>query len=253
MESNKRGAMPAARWQGMLKSMRVCQDEEGREKLLAELLTPGGTQPRVLSFINAHGANLIWENDNFSQAIHSSDLLLRDGIGMKILMKLAKRDPGLNMNGTDFIPLLLERWPASRSVAIYGTEEPWLSRGAEGVRRLGFEYVTTDHGFHPDEAYVTRAQADAPDLIILAMGMPKQERVAALLKERLAGRGTLIINGGAVIDFLAARFPRAPTWVRAIGLEWLFRLLREPRRLWQRYVVGNTKFLVRSIISMNRR
>jgi exopolysaccharide biosynthesis WecB/TagA/CpsF family protein len=252
MESYKKSTMPAERWQRMLKSMRVCRDEADNENLLVELLTPGGTQPKILSFINAHGANLIWENDNFSQAIHASDLLLRDGIGMKILMKLAKREPGRNMNGTDFIPLLIERWPPSRSIAVYGTEEPWLSRGAEWIRRHGCVHLTTDHGFHPDEAYVARAQADAPELIILAMGMPKQERVAALLKERLAGHGTLIVNGGAVIDFLAARFPRAPAWVRAIGIEWLFRLLREPRRLWKRYVVGNVKFIFRSFISMHR-
>lgn len=252
MENDKSRTVPSVRWQRMLNSMRICRDEADSEKLLAELLTPGGSHPRILSFINAHGANLIWERDNFSQAIHASDLLLRDGIGMKILMKLTKRDPGLNMNGTDFIPLLIERWHPSRAIAVYGTEEPWLSQGAEWIRRHGCERLTTDHGFHPDEAYVARAQADAPDLIILAMGMPKQERVAALLKERLAGQGTLIVNGGAVIDFLAARFPRAPAWVRAIGIEWLFRLLREPRRLWKRYVVGNVKFLVRSFILMRR-
>jgi len=81
--------------------------------------------------------------------------------------------------------------------------------------------------------------------VVLGMGMPKQETVAQQLRAAVSGP-ILIINGGAVLDFLADRFQRAPPLLRSLGLEWLFRLLLEPRRLWRRYIVGNIVFLARA-------
>jgi len=78
--------------------------------------------------------------------------------------------------------------------------------------------------------------------ILLAMGMPRQEEVAVELKRALDHR-VLIINGGAIVDFLAGRFARAPTLVQRLGFEWAFRLAQEPRRLFRRYLVTNSRFL----------
>jgi len=80
-------------------------------------------------------------------------------------------------------------------------------------------------------------------LIVLAMGMPKQERIAIGLRQADIGPA-LILCGGAIVDFAAGRFPRAPLWMRSAGLEWLFRLAREPRRLFRRYVIGIPIFLI---------
>src|SRR5690606_40821841 len=74
-------------------------------------------------------------------------------------------------------------------------------------------------------------------IIVLAMGMPKQEQVAVQLRDAL-NTPALLICGGAILDFAAERFPRAPLWMRRFGLEWLFRLLLEPRRLFKRYALG---------------
>jgi hypothetical protein len=76
------------------------------------------------------------------------------------------------------------------------------------------------------------------------MGMPKQERVALLLRDALA-HPCVIVAGGAILDFLAGRFPRAPRALRRVGLEWLYRLAFEPRRLASRYLLGNAAFLWR--------
>jgi hypothetical protein len=77
------------------------------------------------------------------------------------------------------------------------------------------------------------------------MGMPRQEEVAIALRAAL-GFPCLIVCGGAIIDFLGGKVPRAPVWMRRCGLEWAFRLGREPRRLWNRYVHGNPRFLKRA-------
>jgi UDP-N-acetyl-D-mannosaminuronic acid transferase (WecB/TagA/CpsF family) len=69
--------------------------------------------------------------------------------------------------------------------------------------------------------------------------------LSALLARQLPGP-LLIVNGGAILDFMAHRFKRAPRVLRRLGLEWLFRLLLEPARLWRRYLLGNLVFLWRA-------
>jgi N-acetylglucosaminyldiphosphoundecaprenol N-acetyl-beta-D-mannosaminyltransferase len=83
-------------------------------------------------------------------------------------------------------------------------------------------------------------------VIVLGMGMPRQEEVAAVLRSAL-GYPCLIICGGAIIDFLGGKTSRAPGWMRAFGLEWLYRLGLEPKRLFRRYVLGNPLFIARAL------
>ena len=78
------------------------------------------------------------------------------------------------------------------------------------------------------------------DVIWLSLGTPKQDLVAARLAQQRRG---WIVGIGAAFDFVAGTVPEAPTWLRRIGLEWLYRLAREPRRLWRRYLYGNSRFL----------
>lgn len=238
---------PVFRWSQLLENLDVFQDVDEQSQLLGNLAGGTGEGPRVLSFVNAHAANLIWEDATFWDNIRRSDVIVRDGIGMKLLMRLCGAEPGLNLNGTDLIPSLLDRMDRSQRIALYGTDEPWLGRGVKAIQNMGFTVVSHANGFLPDHLYVERVQMEQPQVVVLGMGMPKQERVALLLREALAGRNVLVINGGAVIDFLAGRFPRAPRWMRMFGLEWVYRLVREPRRLWRRYVVGNVRFLVRTV------
>ncbi|WP_175484722.1 WecB/TagA/CpsF family glycosyltransferase [Palleronia marisminoris] len=174
-----------------------------------------------------------------------ADVLLRDGKGMDFLMRRAGVPSGMNMNGTDLIPQILRRAKGS-PVAIYGTADPWLSTAKETLEREGHDIVDHRDGFCADADYVALAKDSPARIIVLAMGMPKQERVAAMIREVRADRPCTIICGGAIVDFIAGRHPRAPLWMRERGLEWAFRLGREPRRLFSRYVIGNVQFLLRA-------
>lgn len=80
----------------------------------------------------------------------------------------------------------------------------------------------------------------APDIVWIGMGTPKQD-LAAVELARLSGRPC--VGVGAAFDFVAGTAREAPTFIRRAGLEWLFRLLSEPRRLWRRYLIGNVRFL----------
>jgi exopolysaccharide biosynthesis WecB/TagA/CpsF family protein len=201
----------------------------------------------VVSFVNAHAVNVACENPAFLASLLRADLLLRDGLGVQILMRAVDRKPGLNMNGTDLIPRILA---ASRSkpIALYGSTAEAAEGAAAAVRNMGAVSVTHCDGFQTLDCYLERVKADRPRVVVLGMGMPKQELVADAILKACAGP-ILILNGGAILDFMSGRFKRAPVAVRRIGMEWLFRLALEPRRLWRRYLVGNVVFLVRASLA----
>lgn len=211
-----------------------------------------GEGPFTVSFVNAHAMNLAAENAEFWADVKSSNLVLRDGIGIAMLLRLLGKNPGLNMNGTDYIPKLINEG-IRRGFRFYllGTEAPYNAMAADLVRNLGGDVVWVDHGFHPDDYYKQTLDGVLSDhaLIILAMGMPKQERIATLIGNAYAERREriAIINGGAILDFLGGKVNRAPIWIRQIHCEWLYRLMVEPKRLFRRYVIGNIIFLWRSL------
>jgi N-acetylglucosaminyldiphosphoundecaprenol N-acetyl-beta-D-mannosaminyltransferase len=241
------------RWSLLLEKIERVQGPAEGQALLAELSHPRA--PSVLAFANAHAMNSMAVSAPFFEAMHSADRVLRDGSGMATLFKLLRMEPGLNLNGTDLIPRLIRAFDG-RSIALFGTREPWLEKAWQRVQQdlAPHSMVLRANGFLDAEAYAALAAEHTPALIVLGMGMPRQEEVAAGLRAVL-DYPCLIVCGGAIIDFLGGKTPRAPLWIRRAGLEWVFRLALEPRRLFQRYVIGNPLFLTRALrlASVNRR
>jgi exopolysaccharide biosynthesis WecB/TagA/CpsF family protein len=232
------------RWRALVDKLRVVGDPDDEQRLVESLSKPESAT--VLGFVNAHAMNLAAGNVDYYQTLAAADVLLRDGSGMAILFRRRGLVPGLNMNGTDFIPKLLEAY-RGRRVAFWGTQEPFLANAVRhSEERFGVQVVSAQHGFAELEAYTALAQQLRPELIVLSMGMPKQEQLAARIAA--SGMPCLMVCGGAIVDFLGGKFRRAPQWIRRLGCEWLFRLMIEPRRLFQRYVVGNPLFLLRTLI-----
>ena len=233
------------RWNCLVRKIELVETAAQEQQLVARLGRPD--RPLVLAFANAHAMNSLAHSTLFFDALHSADTVLRDGAGMATLFKLLHRRPGLNLNGTDLIPRLVRQFDG-RSIAFFGTKEPYLQRAVQvGQRELAprSRFISA-HGFHDTGVYSALALLHEPALIILGMGMPRQEEVAAALRSGLR-HPCLIVCGGAIVDFLGGKTPRAPQWMRQKGLEWVFRLVMEPRRLFQRYVVGNPLFLSRAL------
>ena len=228
----------------ILKSIESVNDGAAEDALVSKMKS--ATAPTVLSFVNAHAINLAWSNSNLQNAFLKSDFILRDGIGVEIVMPWFQMEPGRNMCGTDFIPKLINEF-RGRTVAIFGTQEPWLSNAVRIITEDGGNIVCTSDGFQETDHYLALAADHKPELIVLAMGMPKQELLSAQLKETLT-TPTLIVNGGAVIDFIGGKVSRAPEIVRRAKLEWAYRLVLEPKRLFERYVIGNPLFLSRCAV-----
>lgn len=233
------------RWEELVKGIVRVQSARGERQLLDWLARPG--EPRILAFVNAHAMNAAAVSRPFFNALTAADLLLRDGIGMAILLRLLNQPPGLNLNGTDLIPKIIAHFEDG-TIALFGTQDPYLARAqalvasriAPGARCIAA------HGFLDTESYVRLAAAHRPAVIVLGMGMPRQEEVAVALRAAI-GFSCLIVCGGAIIDFLGNKTSRAPGWLRRAGLEWLFRLALEPRRLFRRYVIGNPLFIARAL------
>jgi len=219
------------------------------DRLLNEMMC---ARNYVVSFVNAHAMNLACRKAEFFHALRSADLLLRDGAGTQILLKAVGKDPGLNMNGTDFIPKMILA-NKHQPIVLFGSTAQTAAAAAAWLEHNGVQQVTHCDGFRPPEYYLQMLRAQQPRIVILGMGMPKQELLSAMLAEQLPGP-LLIVNGGAILDFMARRFKRAPKLMRKLGLEWLYRLLLEPSRLWRRYLLGNFIFLWRTgLIMLNRR
>lgn len=199
-----------------------------------------GTQ--FLMFLNAHGVNLARDNDGFRRALLNSDFLLRDGVGLGLAFRFLKMAKTENLNGTDLIPKVLARHK-NQKIAVWGSSQEALEKLGVKLRDQGYEnIVSLLHGFSEDAFYVDAFQTVKPDIVILCMGMPRQELLSQKLS--LPGHDCLIISAGGWANFHSGHIKRAHVIVRTLRLEWLYRLMLEPRRLGRRYTIDTAAYFL---------
>ncbi|WP_427977116.1 WecB/TagA/CpsF family glycosyltransferase [Agarivorans sp.] len=238
-ECQRRDAQPVFRQ--LLKALTLFEQPNDALNEITQRLNLHGKVS--VSFANAHAFNMACKDRHFLRSLLHSDLLLRDGIGVKLLCRSQHQAAGANLNGTDFIPLLLKQVFAGQSIALLGTSDEALAKARPHIENLGLKPVLLLNGFLSTEHYLHALAQTQPQLVLLAMGMPKQEYLSVAISQRFATMS--VINGGAIVDFMAGEVSRAPLWLRQLGMEWTYRLYREPKRLFKRYVWGNTTFMSR--------
>ena len=198
-------------------------------------------------------------DDAFRAAYRDVSLSLVDGMPVLWASRLLGRALPEKVSGSDLVPRLAER-AASRGWRVYllgGADgsAALAARGLEarGVRVAGFSAPRVRVSASPDDhAEIADAIAKTdPDLVLVGLGAPKQELFATAVRDRL--RPAVLLGVGASIDFLAGAVPRAPTWISQSGLEWLYRLGREPRRLWRRYLLRDPQFFAVILRQLTRR
>lgn len=200
----------------------------------------------TIGFLNAHAVNLAYRDVDFRRSLSNLDYLLRDGVGIELAMKVKGIPPGKNHNGTDYIPKFLRTCHGSRLVML-GSTDDILTDARHLIEKTclvrvvgvlnGFDYTSAE--------YLDFIKAHKPDVILLAMGMPKQEKLAAQIKQNFEcceNMSFVVVCGGAILSFITNNEKRAPMLVRKIRLEWLWRLYRDPIRLWRRYILGGLTF-----------
>jgi N-acetylglucosaminyldiphosphoundecaprenol N-acetyl-beta-D-mannosaminyltransferase len=212
-----------------------------------------------ICFVNTDCFNIADKDPEYRSILDGAALVLADGIGVKLAAKILNREIKQNVNGTDLFPRLCEG--ADREKArIYLLGAPpgiaeqvaaWIKDRFPTLVVAGWHdgyYDKVEEGLIIDEIHASRT-----DILLVAFGAPRQEK---WIHQNLERTGASVAMGvGGLFDFYSGRIPRAPVWVREIGMEWFYRFLQEPSRMWKRYFVGNTVFLwriIRERISRNR-
>lgn len=209
----------------------------------------------LVNTINAHSYNTAQKDETFAEALCKGDYLIPDGASIVKACRWlkAKSQPQERIAGWDLFMLemqtLYSRNPEGR-VMFLGSSEKVLSlireRAAHDYPNL--EVITYSPPYKQEfsnednQAMIKAINEAAPDLLWIGMTAPKQEKWAYMHWNELnihCHCGTV----GAVFDFYAGTVKRAPLWWQEHSLEWLYRLLMEPRRMWRRYIIGNAKFL----------
>jgi exopolysaccharide biosynthesis WecB/TagA/CpsF family protein len=201
-----------------------------------------------IAFCNAHTANLAW-NDSEFRNILKDFTIFPDGIGVDIGAKQLYGAAFIaNLNGSEFVPTLLISSKKALRVALFGGAAGVAEKAAKKLQALTpqHSYNSVLNGFvdlEEQQSFLAQLKQSPVDILLVAMGNPKQENwIAQHITEEHA---TLAVGVGALFDFLSGQVLRAPVFVQHLRLEWLFRLLQEPKRLFRRYVLGIPLFLLR--------
>lgn len=223
-------------------SVSVCRGEEARAHMIAR--AEAGLKTPV-AFANANLLNMLRRHPR-GPGLLKDFFVLNDGVGMDIAARaLYGAAFPENLNGTDFTPRLLEALPDGTGVFLFGARPDVVETCARLIpERFGATVVGWRHGYTKDFAAVSDAINESGAAVVLvATGNPAQEIWIADYMHQV--RASLFVGVGAYFDFLAGRFPRAPLWMQRMRLEFLFRLMQEPRRLAKRYTIDLVVFLAR--------
>ncbi len=200
----------------------------------------------VISFVNAHNMLVMLRDETYRDVL-VHNLVLPDGIGVDIASRVAHGASfPANLNGTDFVPALLTFMEVRKRVGLVGSRRDIIEKAAENFRAHApwHDFVVISDGYFDKVKsgdVIAEIERQKLDVLIVGMGTPLQEKwVADHIRPEHA---RLVLTVGALFDFASGIVPRAPRMVRALRLEWIYRLLREPSRLWRRYIIGVPVFL----------
>jgi len=221
------------------------------------------SKPRWLACANPHSLEVARGDAAFAAALHAADILVPDGVGMVLASRILGGRIRARVTGSDIFLGLNAALSARGGTSCFflGSTDENLAAIREkmaadfpGVRVAGVysppfrdEFTAED-----DAAMAAAVNAAAPDVLWVGMTAPKQEK---WLHRNLARLETVRFAAavGAVFDFYTGRVKRSHPAFRRLGLEWLPRLLRQPRRLWRRNFVSNPAFMIRVVLERMRR
>lgn len=237
--------------------MAVCTTGEFIRAVLDDAAAPSLPRPAFITYVNAWCSNISARDSDYRALLHQADCVYADGQAIVWASRFLGTPLPERVNAADFI-LDFCREAARRGLSLYllggpegvaaGAAKKFL-RSAPGLRVLGAEYGYFS-GEAAEQAAIERIAQASPDILIVGMGVPHQEKWVWRNLDRFRTRAVWCV--GAMFEYHAGYRARAPRWVRHAGLEWAFRLMLEPRRLWRRYIIGNTVFIARVLAARLR-
>jgi N-acetylglucosaminyldiphosphoundecaprenol N-acetyl-beta-D-mannosaminyltransferase len=213
-------------------------------------------ESRYVCVANVHMVMEAYDDAAFRQIVNAADLVTPDGMPLVWVMRLQGLRQQERVYGPALTQFVLEA--ANREgipVGFYGSTLQTLEKLKRNVQerypslKIAYLYappfrpLTTEE----DEEVVRAINDSGTRILFVGLGCPKQERWMAAHKGRVQA---VMLGVGAAFDFLAGVKPQAPRWMQRAGLEWLFRLLTEPRRLWRRYLYHNPRFVLLVLLQL---
>lgn len=203
-----------------------------------------------VAFVNADCLNKAWQFEQYQSVLGKMHAVFPDGIGVKIAAKMKGVNVTENVNGTDLFPLLCEHAAENKlSIFLLGARPGVASQCAKNMQKKfpSLHFAGTCHGYYDTadtDRLIHEINISNADILIVAFGAPKQEFWMNRYTNKL--KPSIRIGVGGCLDFYAERIPRAPLIMRKASLEWVWRLIQEPARMWRRYLIGNPLFLFRA-------
>ncbi len=200
-------------------------------------------------FVNADCLNHAYRNKEYRRSLRDAKRVFADGSGIKLAANILEVTAGENINGTDMFPLICERAAQTNaSIFLLGAKPGVAEITAENMQQRypGLRIAGSRDGyFSRDEtsAVIDEINQSAANIVLVAMGAPMQE--TWLSKYRHQINAGICLGVGGLFDYYSGNIPRAPEWMRRTGLEWIWRFIQEPGRMWKRYWIGNFVFIYR--------
>jgi N-acetylglucosaminyldiphosphoundecaprenol N-acetyl-beta-D-mannosaminyltransferase len=220
------------------------------EKMVSEIIEKGETCKQVV-VANSFSVVLASKNKEFKEVCRKADIIFADGAPVVWVSSLSRKKIPERIPGPDFM------WNFSKICAakgykifLMGGQKLYLSRLKENMEREfpGIQIVGTlsppygEWSKEDDERIISAINSSKADVLWVGVSTPKQDIWIAHHKSKIKAKVALGV--GAAFDFHSGKVKRAPKWMRKAGFEWLYRFLSEPKRLWKRYLFGNTEFLL---------
>ncbi len=203
-------------------------------------------QPHQVATVNPEFLMEARLNPTFRSILQSTDLNVPDGIGLVWLAKLKQR-----VTGVDLVEAIAQKGDKlGWKIYLIGGQDRLAQKTAVILKNKypGLKYIGAENPGSvvqllksPDIRLVNRIRAGRPDVMLVAFGAPWQEKFIAMYQKYL--NVPVTIGVGGAFDFIAGQIPRAPSWLQAIGLEWLWRLARQPSR-FKRIIRATIGFLL---------
>ncbi|WP_441003642.1 WecB/TagA/CpsF family glycosyltransferase [Pseudocolwellia agarivorans] len=214
-----------------------------------ETLSKQGTGSYVC-VSNVHMCIEVLDSHSFSDVVNSADLVIPDGKPLSWAQKLLGHKSAEQVRGQDIMnALCAESGKKSLNIGFYGGSSEELLNTVKTKLLESYPDINITYAFSPpfrpltpeeDNEVITSINDAEVNVLFVGIGCPKQERWMAEHKESL---NCVMLGVGAAYDFIAGEKKHAPRWMQKIGMEWLFRLCSEPKRLWRRYLSTNPRFI----------
>jgi len=211
----------------------------------------GEEQAHCICFLSVHSIMTAYHDHDIRSLLNRVDIAATDGMPLVWALRSFGVENQQRVYGPDaMLKVCAQAAELGHPIFLYGgTEESLLSLSRDlharfprleivGAIAPPFRQLTKEE----DERYIQQILTSGAEIVFVGIGMPKQEQWMANHRSRLPG--AVILAVGAAFDFHAGRTKQAPLWMQRAGLEWLFRLMIEPRRLWRRYLLINPPFLL---------